>query len=55
MAPVGVKIKVDQNPEVRRISSVITVARKGTTKGSVGISRRKKKVKVLSHQKLKVV
>ena len=55
MALVGVKIKVDQNSEVRRMSSVITVARKGTTKESVGISRRKKKVKVLSRQKLKVV
>ena len=53
----GVKIRVDQNPEVRRMSSVITVARKGTTKGSVGISRRIKKLngKVLSRQKLRVV
>ena len=51
MAPMGVKIRVDQNLEVRKMSSVITVARKGTTKGSVGISRRMKKPKerVLSH------
>ena len=52
-----VKIRVDQNPEVRKMLSVITVVRKGTTKGSVGNSRRtnKLKEKMLSRQKLKVV
>ncbi|KAK6925927.1 Glycoside hydrolase family 18, catalytic domain [Dillenia turbinata] len=33
LVPVGVKIRVDQNTEVRKISNVVTVARKSITKG----------------------
>ena len=53
----GVKIKVDLNSELRRMSSVITVERKGTIKGSVDILRRTKKPKekALSRQKFRIV
>ena len=55
MAPVGVKIMVDQNPEVRRMLNATTVARKGTSRKSVGVTRREERAKNLRHQMLKGV
>ena len=55
MALVRVKIMVDQNLEVRRMLNATTVARNGTSKKSVGVTRRKKRAKNLSHQMLRVV
>ena len=44
---------VDQNTKVRRMLNATTVARNGTSKKSVGISRREKRAKNLSHQMLR--
>ena len=55
MAPVGVKIMVDQNPEVRRMLNATIVAKKGTSRKSVGVIKREKRVKTLSHQMLRGV
>ena len=55
MAPVGVKIMVDQNSEVKRMLNATTVARKGTSRKSVGVTRREKRAKNMSHQMLKGV
>ena len=55
MALVGVIIMVDQNSEVRRMLNATTVVRKGTSRKSIGVTRREKKAKNLSHQMLKGV
>ena len=55
MAPVGVKIMVDQNLEVRGMLNATTVARKGTSRKNVGVIRREERAKNLSHQMLRVV
>ena len=44
---------VDQNSEIRRMSSATIVARKGMSRKSVGITKREEKVKILSHQMLR--
>ena len=50
MVPVGAKIMVDQNQEVRRMLSAIIVAKESTSKMSVGYLSRMEisKIKVLS-------
>ena len=40
MVPVGAKIMVDQNQEVRRMLSATIVANESTSRMSVGYSRR---------------
>ena len=55
MAPMGVTIMVDENREIRRMSNATIVARKGTSRKSVGITRREEKVKIMSHQMLRGV
>ena len=55
MDSVGVKIMVDQNPEVRRMLNAKTVARKGMSRKGVGVTRREKRAKKLSYQMLRVV
>ena len=55
VALVGVTIMVDQNPEVRRMLNATTVARKGTSRKSVGVTRREKMAKNLSNQMLRGV
>ena len=55
MVPVGVKIMVDQNSEVKRMLNATTVARKGTSRKSVGVTRKKEREKNLSHQMLRGV
>ena len=55
MALVGVKIMVDQNLKVRRMLNAITVARNGTSKRSVEVTRREKRAKNLSYQMLRAV
>ena len=54
MTSVGVTIMVDQNPEVRRILNVTTVERNGKSRKTVGVTRREKRVKNLSHQMFRV-
>ena len=54
-APVGVTIMVDQNPEVRRMLSATTVARNGTSRKSIGVTRREERTKNPSHQMLRDV
>ena len=49
MTPVGVTIMVDQNQEVRRMSSAPTVTRNGMSRQSVGTTKREERVKILSH------
>ena len=46
---------IDQNPEVRRMLNDTTMARKGTSRKSVGVTRREKRTKNLSHQMLRGV
>ena len=55
MAPVGVTIIVDQNPQVRKMLNTTIVARKGTLRKSVGVTIREKRAKNMSHQMLKGV
>ena len=52
VALVGVTIMVDQNPEVRRMLNATIVVKIGTSKKSVGVTRREKRAKNLSHQML---
>ena len=40
MVPIGAKIMIDQNQEVRRMLSATIVAKEGTSRISVGYSRR---------------
>ena len=46
---------VGYNQEVRRMLNGTIVAKKGTSRKSVGVTRRKKRVKNLIHQMLKGV
>ena len=57
MVPVGAKIMVDQNQEVRRMLSATTVTKEGTSRMSVGYSKRMEilKEKILSRQMLRGV
>ena len=55
MALVGVTIMVYENPGVRRILNATIVARKGTSRKSVGVTRREKRAKNLSHPMLRGV
>ena len=56
MALVGVTIMVGQNQEVERKSNVMVMARKGMSKVSVGITRRRVEITELqNHQALKGV
>ena len=54
MVLVGVTIMVDQNLEVRKMLNATTVAKKGTSRKSVGTTRREERAKNMSHQMLRV-
>ena len=55
VAPMGVTIMVDPNPEVRRMLNATTVVRKDMSRKSIGVTRREKRAKNLSHQMLRGV